>query len=62
MATWGGARALGRTDVGRIARGARPGLIAIDGEPGDDACAFVLRHARAPRRWVARRDGDGDGA
>jgi cytosine/adenosine deaminase-related metal-dependent hydrolase len=58
MATWGGARALGRTDVGRIARGSRPGLVAIEGEPHDDACAFVLRHVRAPRRWVARRGGD----
>jgi cytosine/adenosine deaminase-related metal-dependent hydrolase len=55
MATWAGARALGRSDVGRIARGARPGLFAIDGEPGADACAFVLRHVRAPRRWIARR-------
>ena len=43
MATWEGARALGRDDLGRIARGARPGLFAIDGDPGDDPCAFVLR-------------------
>jgi cytosine/adenosine deaminase-related metal-dependent hydrolase len=57
MATWEGARALGRTDVGRIARGARPGLVAIDGESGDDACAFVLRNVRSPRRWVSRRGG-----
>jgi aminodeoxyfutalosine deaminase len=55
MATWEGARALGRDDVGRIARGARPGLIAIDGEPGDDPAAFVIRNVKAPRRWVARR-------
>lgn len=55
MTTWAGARALGRADVGRIAPGARPGLFAIDGEPGADACAFVLRHVRAPRRWIARR-------
>lgn len=55
MATWAGARALGRDDVGRIARGARPGIFAIDGEPGADPCAFVLRQVRAPRRWVARR-------
>ena len=34
MATWNGARALGREDVGRIARGARPGLVAIDGDSG----------------------------
>jgi aminodeoxyfutalosine deaminase len=55
MATWGSARALGRSDVGRIAPGARPGLFAIDGEPGGDACGFVLRNVRAPRRWIARR-------
>jgi cytosine/adenosine deaminase-related metal-dependent hydrolase len=57
MATWEGARALGREDVGRIARGARPGLFAIDGDPGDDPCAFVLRSVRAPRRWILRREG-----
>jgi aminodeoxyfutalosine deaminase len=57
MATWEGARALGREDVGRVARGAAPGLFAIDGDPGDDPCAFVLRNVRAPRRWVVRRGG-----
>lgn len=57
MATWEGARALGREDVGRVARGARPGLFAIDGDPGDDPCAFVLRNVRARRRWVVRREG-----
>jgi cytosine/adenosine deaminase-related metal-dependent hydrolase len=55
MATWEGARALGRSDVGRVARGARPGLFAIDGDPGGDPAAFVLRHVRSPRRWIARR-------
>ncbi|HEY4013543.1 MAG TPA: amidohydrolase family protein [Polyangiaceae bacterium] len=55
MATWEGARALGRSDVGRIARGSRPGLLAVDGDPGDDASAFVLRQVRAPRRWIVRR-------
>ena len=55
MATWAGARALGRTDVGRIARGARPGLIAIEGDVGADPCAFVLKNVRAPRRWISRR-------
>jgi cytosine/adenosine deaminase-related metal-dependent hydrolase len=55
MATWEGARALGRADIGRVARGARPGLFAIDGDPGDDPSAFVLKNVRAPRRWIARR-------
>lgn len=57
MATWEGARALGRADLGRVARGARPGLVAIDGAPGDDASAFILKNVRAPRRWLVRRDG-----
>jgi cytosine/adenosine deaminase-related metal-dependent hydrolase len=55
MATWEGARALGRADVGRVASGARPGLFAIDGDPGDTPDAFVLRQVRAPRRWIVRR-------
>jgi aminodeoxyfutalosine deaminase len=55
MATWEGARALARPDVGHIARGARPGLLAVDGDVGEDACAFVLSNVRAPRRWIARR-------
>jgi cytosine/adenosine deaminase-related metal-dependent hydrolase len=55
MATWEGARALGRSDLGRIVRGAKPGLFAIDGDPRGDGCAFVLAHTRAPRRWVVRR-------
>jgi cytosine/adenosine deaminase-related metal-dependent hydrolase len=55
MATWNGARALGRQDLGRIAKGARPGLVAIDGDVGDDPSAFVLRQVKAKRRWVVRR-------
>jgi cytosine/adenosine deaminase-related metal-dependent hydrolase len=55
MATWNGARALGRTDLGRIAKGARPGVVAVDGDPGDDACAFLIRNVKAPRRFVAPR-------
>jgi aminodeoxyfutalosine deaminase len=55
MATWNGARALGREDLGRIAKGARPGIAAVDGDPGDDPSAFLLRNVKAPRRWVARR-------
>ncbi len=55
MATWQGAQALERPDLGRIARGAKPGLVAIEGDPGPDACAFVLRNVKAPRRWVVER-------
>jgi cytosine/adenosine deaminase-related metal-dependent hydrolase len=55
MATWNGARALGREDLGRIVKGAKPGIVAIDGDPGDDPGAFVLASVKAPRRWVVRR-------
>jgi cytosine/adenosine deaminase-related metal-dependent hydrolase len=54
MATWEGARVLGREDVGRIARGARPGIFAIDGHVVGDPCAFVLANVRRPRRWIVR--------
>jgi len=57
MATWQGALALGRGDVGRIAVGSRPGLLAIEGDPGDDACAFILKSVAARRRWIVRRLG-----
>ena len=56
MATWNGARALGREDLGRIAKGARPGIAAIDGDASGDPCAFVLRQVKAPRRWIVGRD------
>ncbi|HXX68640.1 MAG TPA: amidohydrolase family protein [Polyangiaceae bacterium] len=55
MATWQGARALGRMDVGRIVRGARPGLLSIEGQVDGDPCRFVLAHVREPRRWLVRR-------
>ena len=59
MATWEGARALGRLDLGRIAVGSRPGLVAIEtGAPVEsDPCAFVVANVRALRRWVVRRRG-----
>ena len=56
MATWNGARALGRPDLGRIAVGANPGIAAIDVAPGDDPCATLIRQVKAPRRWVVRRN------
>ena len=31
MATWNGARALGRADLGASRRGSRPGLVAVEG-------------------------------
>jgi len=56
MATWNGARALGRPDLGRIVKGAKPGVVATLGELGElDPAAFVLQQVKAPRRWVSRR-------
>jgi aminodeoxyfutalosine deaminase len=55
MATWNGARALRRPDLGRIAKGARPGLAAVSGRGFDEPCAFLLANIKAPRRWVVRR-------
>jgi cytosine/adenosine deaminase-related metal-dependent hydrolase len=56
MATWNGARALGRPELGRIARGARPGLVATDTPlpPGVDPATHLLRNLGAKRRWVVR--------
>jgi aminodeoxyfutalosine deaminase len=55
MATWNGARALGREDLGRIARGARPGIFCVDGEVSGDAASFLLANLRAPRRALTLR-------
>jgi cytosine/adenosine deaminase-related metal-dependent hydrolase len=56
MATWNGACVLGRPDLGRVAKGARPGIAAVLGHVGDaDPSAFLLAHVAAERRWVSRR-------
>jgi aminodeoxyfutalosine deaminase len=56
MATWNGARALGRKDLGRIAKGARPGIYAIDGAPKDhDAATHLLASVGAPRTLLVPR-------
>jgi cytosine/adenosine deaminase-related metal-dependent hydrolase len=55
MATWNGARALGRTDLGRLAKGARPGLLAVEGDVNVDPATFLLSNLRLPRRVLASR-------
>jgi len=56
MATWNGARALGRTDLGRLAKGARPGIFAVESEGAvADGAAFLLANLRLPRRILAPR-------
>ena len=55
MATHGGARALGRPDLGRVVKGARPGLVRFDVDPASvDPCRAAL-DAKVARSWVARR-------
>ncbi|MBS2019180.1 MAG: amidohydrolase family protein [Deltaproteobacteria bacterium] len=57
MATWNGARALGRADLGRIAKGTRPGVFAVesDAAPGADPAALLLSNLKVPRRLLAAR-------
>jgi len=60
MATWNGARVLKRPDLGRIAKGSKPGLALVKGELGAaDPCAFLLAHVKAPRTWIATRRVEG---
>jgi aminodeoxyfutalosine deaminase len=55
MATWNGARALGRKDLGRIARGTRPGLYAISATTQDDPAAHLLGNLATPRKLLVPR-------
>jgi cytosine/adenosine deaminase-related metal-dependent hydrolase len=57
MATIGGARALGRPDLGQLARGCRPGVLLIAGDlpAGADVGAWVLSQPASQRTWLARR-------
>jgi aminodeoxyfutalosine deaminase len=55
MATWNGARALGRPDLGRIVKGSRPGIAAVLGGGVGEPSTFLLANVRAPRRWIVRR-------
>lgn len=55
MATASGADALRRPDLGRIVKGARPGLFAVDGAIDASPESFLLAHLSAPRRALAPR-------
>jgi cytosine/adenosine deaminase-related metal-dependent hydrolase len=56
MATWNGARALRRNDIGRIARGARPGLYAVESTDAiEHPSRWLLAHVGAPRRCLVPR-------
>lgn len=55
MATWNGARALGRSDLGRFAAGARPGIYAVEGEVTGDPATWLLANLARPRRCVVAR-------
>ena len=56
MATWNGARALGRSDLGRVARGARPGIYAVETEEAiEHPARWLLSHLSEPRRCLVPR-------
>ncbi len=56
MATWNGARALGRPDLGRIARGARPGVYGVFVESGaGDPVEVLFANLEQPRRAIVPR-------
>jgi cytosine/adenosine deaminase-related metal-dependent hydrolase len=55
MATWNGARALGRMELGRIAPGACPGIYLVEGGVTGDPAAFLLANLRAPRHLLVAR-------
>lgn len=55
MATWNGARALGRNDLGRIAKGTRPGLYVVEGSTASDPAAFLLANVSSPRKLLVSR-------
>lgn len=76
MATWNGAKALGRKDLGRIAKGARPGIYAVSVSPDattanlvggarpalEHPARWLLAHLAAPRECVVGRSRAGDDA
>jgi cytosine/adenosine deaminase-related metal-dependent hydrolase len=54
MATWNGARALDFQSLGRIARGASPGVFAVSGDlAGGTPSSFLLSHVSAARERLA---------
>ena len=55
MATWNGAKALGREDLGRIAKGARPGIYAVEGAVLGDPAAHLLAQVGSARRRLVNR-------
>lgn len=52
-ATLGGARALGLSQLGTIAEGTRPGLVAVDGAIEGDPARWLLANLSRPRRILA---------
>ncbi|MBX3193134.1 MAG: amidohydrolase family protein [Labilithrix sp.] len=55
MASWNGARAIARPDLGRLAKGARPGVIGVEGEAMNDPAKFLLANLRLRRRVLEPR-------
>ncbi|MCL2725883.1 MAG: amidohydrolase family protein [Polyangiaceae bacterium] len=55
MATWNGARALGRTDLGRFAKGARPGVIHVEADVAGDPASYLLANLHHARHLLVPR-------
>ncbi len=57
MATWNGARSLGRPDLGRIARGSRPGIygVSVANDASSDPVELLFANLELPRRPIVAR-------
>jgi len=55
MATYNGARALGRGDLGRFAKGTRPGVIHVEADVTGDPASYLLGHLHLARRMLVPR-------
>lgn len=55
MATWNGARALGRPDLGRFAKGSRPGVFAVNVTGASDPVELLFANLEQPRRTIVPR-------
>lgn len=55
MATWNGAQALARTDLGRVAKKSAPGIFAVEGDVTGDPAKHLLSNLGAPRVALVKR-------
>lgn len=57
MAMANGARALGRSDLGALKKGAKPGIFAVDGDISGEPDGWLLAHVKDARRPLVSRKG-----